>query len=195
MPCSVYWSLSSLEQISSYPDGFRCWQGAAVAAAFCAEQELQQEESQKTEQKSDAFADSQTEPPEASRSDMTTTISGVCSAGRATQADSEPSASQKQHIAPNGGIKFAILCSGYRPCLPAFELAMQNIGRISMPSLHIFGSRVSDYQVDALESCRLRDCFAEDSAVTLQHTNRGHCFPADKRSMLAYREFLVNLSR
>lgn len=50
---------------------------------------------------------------------------------------------------------------------------------------------MNDCQVDASESLSLRECFAEESVFSVQHTKRGHNFPADKRSMTAYRNFLL----
>ncbi|QDZ19750.1 rhodanese-like domain-containing protein [Chloropicon primus] len=83
-----------------------------------------------------------------------------------------------------GGIKFVVLCSGYRPDdTPPIR------GYLEVPSLHIFGG--SDKQVPLERSEDLAEAFHPSTRSILRH-NMGHIIPSSKTYVTDYARVIAS---
>ena len=92
----------------------------------------------------------------------------------------------REYVCP----RFVILVSGYlsRAAMP------EESAKVDVPSLHIYAQESivrRDKQIPWFESKSLEDCFSSKDKVAVQHS-KGHIMPADKASQAEYRKFLHN---
>ena len=101
---------------------------------------------------------------------------GACKAGTSCQCMVQP-------------FKFAILCSGYLFREPEHRKRQQRIGQLQLPSLHVYNNQNRDRQIGTEESLALQEVFGKEQRVVVTH-NRGHVMPVHKQAIAVYRNFL-----
>lgn len=86
-------------------------------------------------------------------------------------------------------LRFAILCSGYVSPAPEHQQLHADAGSISMPSLHVYGTKAKDGGITAVESRLLADMFDSSLRQTVKY-NGGHYIPVTKAVLAQLRAFL-----
>ena len=89
-------------------------------------------------------------------------------------------------------LRFAILCSGSPSPLAEHRRLHANVGRISLPSLHVYGAGAGDgdRQVGMEESRALAECFEPALQQSIEHSG-GHIIPAGKAVLAGFTRFLT----
>ncbi len=90
-------------------------------------------------------------------------------------------------------LRFAILCSGYVSPAPEHQQLQAAAGSISLPSLHVFGTKSDAARscggISAGESRALADCFDPCQRVVAEHSH-GHYIPVSKPVLSHITQFL-----
>ncbi|BDA43290.1 probable thiosulfate sulfurtransferase/rhodanese-like domain-containing protein at N-terminal half [Coccomyxa sp. Obi] len=90
-------------------------------------------------------------------------------------------------------LRFAILCSGYVSPAPEHQQLHAAAGSISLPSLHVFGTKTDAASscggVSAAESRALADCFDPCQRLVVEHSG-GHYIPISKPVLTLFTQFL-----
>ena len=86
-------------------------------------------------------------------------------------------------------LRFAILCSGYASPAAEHRQLHADAGSISLPSLHVFGSKSEDGGISAVESRSLADHFDPSCRLVVEHSG-GHYIPVSKAVVTRFNNFL-----
>ncbi len=90
-------------------------------------------------------------------------------------------------------LRFAILCSGYISPAPEQQQLHAATGNISLPSLHVFGTKSDAASscggISAAESRALAGCFDPCQRLVVEHSG-GHYIPVSKPVLSHMRQFL-----
>lgn len=94
---------------------------------------------------------------------------------------------------PDSSFKFAVIASGYLSQADEHIKIFHRVGKISTPSLHIFGVGGDDRQVSVQASSELLSHFDSRTAHTVRH-NMGHIIPSTKSYVEEYKLFLAQFT-
>lgn len=86
--------------------------------------------------------------------------------------------------------RFAVLCSGYLSRAPEHERWQTNYtGHLTLPSLHVYGTKAKDRQISTAENGALAAVFCDSERSVVTH-EFGHVIPTGKQYVAQYRRFL-----